>query len=619
MKNNFMMKKTLFLASLFLFLVPFARAQQVCFAHITDTHVGGSTGAEDLVRTVKDINSQANINFVILSGDVTEFGSDEELREAKSILSELNKPWYVVPGNHDSKWSESGNNSFVRVFGCEEFSFEAGGYLFIGTASGPNMRMAPGLVPHEQIVYLDSVLHNMKDPEQPIIFVNHYPLDNSLSNWYKIIDLLKTRNIQADLLGHGHRNILFDFEGIPGVMGRSNLRAKEEIGGYNIVTIKQDTMYYAERTTGVKTHEEWCKIPLQNHHFTEKENDYPRPDYSVNQNYPEITKVWEVQDVSDIGTGLASKNGITVYGNAAGAIVALNENTGEYIWQFQTNGKIYSTPAIAKNKVVCASTDNNIYCLNLKTGEKEWSFSTDKSIVASPGIYKNSVYIGSSEGIFRSINLNSGQLNWAFSDVKNFVESKPLVYQGTVYFGSWGNTFYALNAKTGKLEWKREKYSNRMLSPAAVWPVAANGKIFIVAPDRYMTALDAKTGEEIWHSKEYSCRESIGISNDGELVYIKNMTEGNVDAFYTSADEQKLAWECKAELGYEIAPSPITESGNLIFVPTTEGIVCAINKTSHQVAWRYKLSNALVNHILPVNNDRIIVSLLDGKVVCLQY
>ena len=611
--------KTIYSIIFFLFSVLIVQGQEIHFAHITDTHVGGATGAEDLLITVNDINKQDDIDFVIISGDITEFGSDEELDEAKSIISKINKPWYIVPGNHDSKWSESGNNSFVRIFGCEEFTFEAGGYLFIGTASGPNMRMAPGLVPHEQIVYLDSVLTNMKDPGQPIIFVNHYPLDNSLSNWYKIIDMLKTRNIQADLLGHGHRNKLFDFEGIPGVMGRSNLRAKNEVGGYNIVTIKQDTMFYAERTPGVETHEVWCKVPLVNHHFKTDKTEYPRPDYSINEKYPAVTEVWEKQDVSDIGTGLVSEGDIAVYGNAAGVIVALDKNTGKTIWQFQTKGKVYSTPAISKGKVVCASTDNNIYCVDLKTGKKRWSFVTGKSIVASPVIDKNSVYIGSSEGIFRSINLKSGKLNWEFTNVKNFVECKPLIYEGKVYFGSWGNTFYALDTKTGKLEWKREKYSNRMLSPAAVWPVAANGKIFIVAPDQHMTALDAETGKEIWDSKKYSCRETIGISNDGELVYIKNMHEGNVDAFYTSAGEQKLAWECKAELGYEIAPSPIIEAGNLVFVPTTEGIVCAVDKTTHEVAWKHKVSNALVNYILPVEDRRVLVSLLDGKIVCLKY
>jgi len=608
---------------IFLFILAFQigilSAQTLRFAHVTDTHVGSGTGAGDLENTVKDINGRDDIDFVILSGDITEFGSDEELNTAKAIISKLNKPWYIVPGNHDSKWSESGNNSFVRIFGCEEFSFEAGGYLFIGTASGPNMRMAPGLVPHEQLVYLDSILSHMQDPKQPVIFVNHYPLDNSLSNWYKIIDLLKTRNIQADLLGHGHTNKLYDFEGIPGVMGRSNLRAKKEIGGYNIVTIQQDTLFYAERTAGVKTNDVWCKVPLVNHYFEADTTTYPRPDYSVNENYPGVSKVWEFQDVSDIGTGLSAEGDIAVYGNAAGAIVALDTNTGKTIWQFHTGGKVYSTPAVSGNKVVCASTDYNIYCIDLKTGQELWCFATGKSIVASPSTDQNSVYIGSSEGIFRSLSLKTGKLNWEFSGVSNFVECKPLVYDGKVYFGSWGNSFYALDIQTGKLMWKREKYTNRMLSPAAVWPVAANGKIFIVAPDQHMTALDAQTGAEVWDSKAYSCRESIGISDDGELVYIKNMHEGNVDAFYTLSDEQKLAWESEAGLGYEIAPSPITESGELVFVPTTEGIVCAIDKTTHQVAWKYKVSNALVNYILPVGNNEVLVSLLDGKIVCLKY
>lgn len=595
------------------------QAQTIRFAHITDTHIGSRTSVEDLEKTVADINTLKNINFVILSGDITEFGSDEELKQAKSIIDHLNKPWYIVPGNHDSKWSESGNNSFVRIFGCEEFSFEKNGYLFIGTASGPNMRMAPGLVPHEQIVYLDSILTNMKDPEQPIIFINHYPLDESLSNWYKIIDKLKARNIQVTLLGHGHRNKLFDFEGIPGIMGRSNLRAKQDIGGYNIATITRDTMYYTERTPGVKTHEAWCKVPLYSHHFNSDTTQWPRPDYSINTQYPNVKTVWEIQDSSDVGTGIVSDGKLAVYANTNGSINALDKSTGKAVWKYQTNGKIYSTPAIAEKRVVCASTDNSIYCLDLRTGNLLWKFPTKKSIVASPIIHENSVYIGSSEGVFRCLGLKSGELKWQFTDVKNFVETKPLIYKNKVYFGSWGNTFYALDAKTGQLIWKREKYTNRMLSPAAVWPVAANDKIFIVAPDRHMTALNAKTGEEIWDSGEYTCRESIGISADGKQVFIKNMNEGNVDAFYTNTNEQTLAWECHAGIGYEIAPSPITESGKIVFVPTTAGIICAIDKTSHQIIWKHKVSNALINYVLPIGQNKVLVSVLDGKITCLTY
>ncbi|WP_430973014.1 PQQ-binding-like beta-propeller repeat protein [Sunxiuqinia rutila] len=613
-----MMKRIYFLLLLCLTTV-FSWAQALHFAHITDTHIGGTNAAEDLERTVDDINRQDSLDFVILSGDITEFGSDDELELAKRILDKLTKPWYIVPGNHDSKWSESGNNSFVEVFGCEEFAFEQGGYLFIGTASGPNMRMAPGLVPREQVVFLDSVLTNMARPDQPIISINHYPLNESLSNWHVLIDKFKTRNIQATLLGHGHQNKLYNFEGIPGVMSRSNLRAQSDTGGYNIATITRDTLFYAERTPGGKTHPVWCWVPLQNHYFSKDTTSYPRPDYMSNQQLSRVKSRWEIQDDSDIGTGLSRSENYAVYGTTSGKIVARDIRNGKLIWSFSTGGKVYSTPDIAQNRVVCASTDQKIYCLNLKTGKQEWAFSTGKGIVASPAIDGKSVFIGSSEGVFRSIDLMTGELNWQFDQVRNFVECRPLVYQNRVYFGSWGNTFYALDALTGKLIWKREKYTNRMLSPAVVWPVAANNKIFIVAPDRRMTALNAETGEEIWDSGEYSCRESIGISEDGQWVYIKSMYEGNVNAFYTAADTQELAWECQADLGYEIAPSPITEDGNVVFVPTTEGVVCAIDKTSHQVLWKYKVSHALINHVLPVGKNRVLVSVLDGKVACLEY
>jgi outer membrane protein assembly factor BamB/Icc-related predicted phosphoesterase len=603
----------------FILQIGFVSAQTFRFAHVTDTHVGGSTGADDLKRTVDDINQQTDIDFVILSGDVTEFGSEKELLEAKSILGKLSKPCYVTPGNHDSKWSESGNNDFVRILGAEGFSFEKNGFLFIGTASGPNMRMAPGLVPREQIMFLDSTLKYMKNPEQPIIFINHYPLDDALSNWYEVIDLLKTRNIQVSLLGHGHSNKLNNFEGIPGVMGRSNLRAKNEIGGYNLVTVTKDTMFYAERTPGIETKPTWCKIPLGLKKYADDRTKWARPDFTVNANYPGLKVKWQIQDRSDIGTGIACSGKTAVYANTKGEMVALNTTSGKTIWRFQTLGKIYSTPAISGKHVVCASTDNSIYCLNLKTGKAEWKFQTKKPIVASPVIDQETVYIGSSEGIFRAIDLQTGKLIWQFSEVNNFIESKPLIYQGAVYFGSWGNAFYALDQQTGKLLWKREKYANRMLSPAAVWPVAANGKIFIVAPDRRMTALDAKTGAEIWDSGKYSCRETIGISADGEQVYIKNMTEGHVLALQTSASEQTVVWDCPADLGYEIGPSPIVENGDLVLVPTCNGVVLAIRKQSHQVVWKYKLSNALVNGVTPLGSNQLLVTSLDGRVACLEY
>ena len=225
-------------------------------------------------RTVFDINSNPAISFVVITGDITEFGSDEELKLAKQILDSLNKPWHIIPGNHDSNWSESGSNSFRKVFGAETFSFTHNGYLFAGTSSGPNMRMGPGQVPRENIVWLDSVLSTMKKLDMPVIYLNHYPQDSSQNNWYDAIDLLKKKNAQLILHGHGHNNRRFNYDGIPAVMGRSNLRAKDSIGGYNIVTLKNDSAIFEIRKPVIQTQSKWLEVSLLNHHFDQDTTKY---------------------------------------------------------------------------------------------------------------------------------------------------------------------------------------------------------------------------------------------------------------------------------------------------------------------------------------------------------
>ncbi len=621
------MKRYLLLFLLAGFLSGEARPQSFTFAHVTDTHVGGATGADDLRRTVEDIKAIGIVDFVLVTGDVTEFGSHAELEEARGILEGLGIPWYAVPGNHDSKWSESGCNDFVRLFGAESFSFEKGGILFAGTASGPNMRMAPALVPREQILWLDSLLTAMKDTAQPVVFVNHYPLDASMSNSGKLLRLLEKRNVRVSLMGHGHANKLYDFGGLPGVMGRSNLRAGKERGGYNLVGVREDTLFFAERITGLETLPVWCKITLKGERkavsstAVQPAENIP-PAFTANlrdtADVP-VRCLWKSDDDSDIGAGLAIAGNLCVYSRTDGHVVARDVRDGKLLWKYRTGGKVFSTPAIRGRRVVCPSTDGHVRCFNLNDGTLLWDFPAGKPVVASPVIGGNRVYVGSSGGTFRALALKKGTLVWQYDSVRNFVETRPLLYRGNVYFGSWGNAFYALNRKDGRLKWKREKYENRMLSPAAVWPVAARGKVFIVAPDRRMTALDAATGGEIWDSGTWSCRESIGISPDKREVYIKNMTEGNVMAFHTRCDSQSVVWTCEAELGYEIAPSPVIRKGNLLFVPTTGGILCAIDRKQNRVAWKYPVSEALINPVLPVGRNRLLVTTFDGKVACLQY
>ena len=587
--------------------------------HLSDTHVGSSTGADDLRKTVNDINLDSSIQFVVISGDITEFGSDIEIQLAKQILDSLNKPWYIVPGNHDSNWSESGANTFKKVFGNETFFFKAGKYVFLGTHCGPNMRMGPGQIPRENIVWLDSTLKTITD-STPIIFVNHYPQDSSLNNWYEVIDRLKQKNIQLILCGHGHANKKLNFEGIPAVMGRSNLRAKQEVGGYNIVTIDNKKVEYSERIPGVITKSVWASLTLQKLE-PNTISIYPRPGYEVNKLFPTVLEKWNYQDKSDIGSGTVASDQLVFTTNTNGEVVALQKKDGKLKWKYQTAGKIYSIPALSENIIVTGSSDDYIYALSASKGKLLWKVKAEKAVIAHPVIFRNIIYIGSSDGHFRALDLKTGKLVWDFANVRGFVVTRPLIYNERIYFGCWNNDFYCLDLSTGNLVWKWNNESgNRMFSPAACFPVATNNRVFIVAPDRYMSAFDAITGNVIWRKQvpDIRVRESMGLSADSAVIFVKTM-EGNVYGISTSADTMQPVWKSEVSLGYEICPTAITEMNNIVFVPTQSGVLVALERLSGRLLWRHKTSNGLITDLRPLENNQILVTTMDGKVSLLKY
>lgn len=611
------LNRNILVFSFFFFFVGGLCGQPFQFAQVTDTHVGGQTGLEDLRRTVEDLNNQEGIDFVILSGDITEFGSDEELLIAKQVLDSIRLPWYVIPGNHDSNWSESGADSFRKVFGGETFFFEHKGYQFMGTTSGPNMRMSPGQIPRENLVWMDSVFAAHPDKETPLIFINHYPLDTSLNNWFDATDRLLERNTQLALCGHGHVNRTYNWDGIQGVMGRSNLRAKEKVGGYNIVTIDNGKASFRVRYPLSHTDEPWFETTLS----APEKADLIRPDYSVNAKNTHVEEIWTFEDKSDMGAGMARYRNSIIAVNTQGEIYSLDIKDGEKIWSYSTKGKIYSTPAVWKDKIIVGSSDHNIYCLDARSGDLIWKYVANKAVLGSPLVMKGNAYIGGSDGVFRALDIADGSVVWEFEQVENFVSGKPTFYKGNIIFGSWGNGFYALNHKNGELSWSWDNgHANRMFSAAACYPVGVNNRVFAVAPDRYMTALDALDGSVIWRESRDSIRvrESMGVSTDGKMVYVKTM-DGNVYGMSTRSDFMDVIWESDLQLPYELTPSNISTSGKQVLIPSHSGLLSSLDKTTGRVLWQYKISNAMINPILVFDKKTIVASTMDGKIVRLDY
>lgn len=588
-------------------------------AFITDTHYGQTlTTNSDTERIIEDINTLDGVDFVLMGGDLTNHGTDAQIQKAKTVLDKLKVPCWVVSGNHDSKWSESGCTTFIKTIGYEHFEFEAGGYRFLGCSSGPDIRSGLAMVSNEHLVWLKSL-----EKGKPVIFLNHYPLGDGMANWFDVRRELLRLDCRIVVGGHVHSNKKYDYKGLPGFTGRTSLRG-EGYPAYNIITIEDGTISVAERRLtdeGPIMLAPWYQAKLTavsetlSYDSDGLPQNYKWMKYSENTGYPQVNVVWSKVEGANIGAGFAIDGSTSWYVTTSGKIVALSVTDGSVRWSKEVAGKIWSTPAYSEGIVVFTCTNGSVYALDAKTGSEKWEYAGN-SKVASPLIHGNTVYVGSNDGYFRAFNLTDGKLLWKCGGISGFCDLAPFVDDNQVVLGSWGGNLYSINASTGKLQWTWDKSPSFYYSPGGCSPVKSGNKLFLASPARYTYCVDSKNGTTLFSVP--GARESLTISNDLQTVYVK-VTEGKAQALNVS--DGSIVWEVETGLGEDLATSALCVAGEDLLIPSATGSIIALDRTTGSLRWRHKIGIGLVNPLTAWEYNGktcILASSMDGRIELLE-
>lgn len=622
------MNRRLFTSVLFACLLPFmVQAQQAVFrfAQLTDIHLSPNNPnpTEDLLRSIAQINATDSIDFVLVTGDIAEEGDRTTMEKVKSCLDLLKVKYYVVLGNHETKWSDSGCTAFGEIFGGERFEFEHKGFLFLGFNSGPLMRMAYGHVVPQDIRWMTETMERYNAgnsrPDKPVILVTHYPMtEGDVDNWYEVTDAVRPYNIRLFIGGHYHRDRDLRYDGIPGILMRSNLRDKDEKPGYGIYEITEDSILVHTQRIG-EPKRQWAAFSLTDSYYDRNGKAEKYPDFSVNKEYAQVQEQWIVQTGAGIYCSPAVEKDKVFVGDDLGRLTAYALKNGKKLWSFQSGKRIVGTPAVSEGIVVFGSADCKIYGLDAQNGNLLWTVEAAEPVLGAVTIENGIAYIGASDHTFRAVNIRTGEVKWAFAGVRGYIETKPLVTDNKVIFGAWDNTLYALNKADGKELWKWTGGLTRMhFSPAAVWPVAADGKVFITDPQRAMTAINIETGNTVWRTFQSMVRETIGLSEDKERIYSKTMNDSIV-CYSTKGDQPHKLWASNVGFGYEHAPSMQVEKNGVVFGSTKEGLIFALEATTGKVLWKHKTGNSLISTVVPLDNNRVLFTATSGETGMLKF
>ena len=598
--------KSLAISALFLLTSLGGNAERITL--LSDIHVNPGNHREQMLREVIDDINNNDTELVILSGDLTDEGSDEQLSNVKSILDNIKKPLFVLPGNHENNWSQSACKTFFDIWGNDRFVTETENLIIVGINCGPYMKMGDGHVKHEDLLWLDKTLSERVKKGKKVISVCHYALNADLDSYREYVEILKKYPVVAHLNGHYHQYKKYRVENIEVLHCRSMEMGKKPDFGYSIVDVTTDSVKVFNK---VKNESAELKFAYKIDHKTivpiEKGENF-------NTELPENFKVELAhRDDASIFTRVGLDDEDIYIGNSLGYIKSINKKSGKVNWTYKTQASLFSRPAVAKNVVIVPTADKRLLWIDKKTGTVVHENNANGPYVADGIILGNTLYQGGYK-VFQAWDIKSATLKWELNDLKNYCQASPATYKNDIVFGAWDSYLRKVDMKTGKLDWKWNNGRERnMLGPGNCVPVIVEDKVIVVAPDRYMTAIDRKTGEQIWRDKSHKYRESLGRSVDGKCVYAKTM-DGEIVCVSTQGNEFKELWLVDAGLGYEHAPCIVLEHKGVVYAGSRRGILAAIDVKTKQLLWRQQVGASEVNGFEVDKNGDIYASLVEGSV-----
>ena len=197
-------------------------------AHLSDTHFGIPSAAGRVRLVLDHLHAMSpRPDVLVVSGDVTDHGLEEEYAEARAVLDTWEGVLAVCPGNHDVRAAYS--DAFCAG-GPTETVVAHGGRRFVLLDSlvdaVDGMRTDPGHLTEASLSWLEDRL--VEDDSPAFVVLHHPPVDLGLGlmdpikldNGPVLADVLARHpHVVATLVGHAHTMSALSFAGRPLLVG----------------------------------------------------------------------------------------------------------------------------------------------------------------------------------------------------------------------------------------------------------------------------------------------------------------------------------------------------------------------------------------------------------------
>lgn len=606
--------KSIFYLFYFLFCFSeFILPQKSFTAIITDPQIGADENVQKLIDIVNDINARDSISFVVVMGNITANGKFDEFLRAQEILDGLTAPYNVIGAAKDYFLSEGKGNEISILWGDDKFWNNVNDDLFIGLNTFQLFSSTQSYYDIESRTWFRQILE--ENLMNQIFLIRYDNKFHPISNWLKLLDELRL----ADPIGRTKLNlILMDEEKsqrktqMPYIyLGRS-FGVPEGWKYYLIKTKKGMSKLELTKTkAGIEVKEEVLNIserlPIRSIQVIE-EKEFQNS----------ATAIWNIKLQKSIAVIPSINNNKICLTSKYGAIICL-DNHGKILWEFETNGTIYSYPIIEKDLVVAATNEGDLFTININTGNLFQVIGIGETITSDialvdieyKGMQTKGICFGTAEGNFYCYELYSLELIWWNKSIKKLINTSVIATKGKVLFQDKEGTLYCLSSDNGVLLWKWGTKTKVYNSSFKSELVINNNSIYFLDFDGDLHCIDLLLGTDKWHIRKIEATCLMELNNlKGELLLHSSKNE----LLTVSLKKEKVMKKVKLpyELKDEIATNILSFDNNL-FVGFTNGSVYEISKTTKNIF----LGFAPVISLDKLNNS-LLVTDYDGNITLLN-
>ncbi len=333
-------------------------------------------------------------------------------------------------------------------------------------------------------------------------------------------------------------------------------------------------------------------------------------------------------------SGPAVGNGRVFLTTEDGRTLALDQASGEVIWEYESGLPSTSTPAVAGGLVVFGARPGQVFALDENSGELRWFADLDSAIVASPIVEDGRVYLGAADNHLYALDAATGNELWRFL-ADNWVTSQVAQFGDTVVVTTSGKKAYILDAKTGRQRFVydtgvvRNLYGSAAILDDIAYIPSHRGMLWAVERNTSYQPLEqrfwtARVKMAVWWSlfSPPVQKGTVWVSSLGGRVVrspaaahdriFASVQDGRVVGL--DANTGELDWE--TNLGDRITTSP-TVAGGSVLVGTQSGKVAAMNAESGMLEWDFQLADSAISGRPIVSNGMVLVPSRDGNLYAL--